>query len=94
MGVGMQLVKVSDRSVAHTFTSNVIDFVYDYNDDLYVEVAGGEIRYIDHRGTAQTVHATVTGRGKLAITPDGFLQRVRVDYPSASNFAEWDISSR
>lgn len=94
VGVGTQILKVSDRSVTHTFASNVIDFVFDYNDDIYVELAGGEIRYIDHRGTAQVVQATVTGRGKLAITPDGFLQRARVDYPSHSNFAEWDISLR
>lgn len=94
VGVGTELVKVSDRSVAHTFGSNVVDFVFDYNDDLYVEIAGGEIQYIDHRGTTQALHATITGRGKLAITPDGFLQRVRVDYPTTSTFTEWDISAR
>ena len=57
-------------------SGTVLDFVFDYNDDLYVESNVGEIELAPADGSGSSTFATVSGQAKLAISPDGYLVRV------------------
>ncbi len=71
--------------------NTVLDFVFDYNDDLYVENNSGEIELSPADGSASSTFATVSGQGKLAIAPDGYLVRV-IPWPvGAASYEEWAL---
>ena len=80
-------------SVSAVFVASdtVLDFVFDYNDDIYVETDAGEIELSPADGSASSTFDTVTGQGKLAISPDGYLVRV-IPWPvGAASYEEWAL---
>jgi hypothetical protein len=72
-------------------SDTVRDFVFDYNDDLYVENAAGEIERSPADGSSSSTFATVSGQGKLAIAPDGYLVRVIPAPVSAASYEEFAL---
>ena len=78
-------------TTVHTFTDTVLDFVIDYQGDLYVETTGDEIRYLATGSTSDTLHDTVSGDGKLAIAPDGYLVRIVSNPVSSATYEEWTL---
>jgi hypothetical protein len=75
----------------YTFADAVLDLAVDYQGDLYVETNGGELRLLEHGAAVDALFATLGGEGKLAIAPDGYLVRVRMDPISASSYEEWAL---
>ncbi len=75
----------------YTFPDAVLDMVLDYQGDLYVETNGGELRLLEDGAAVDALFATLGGEGKLAIAPDGYLVRVRMDPVSASSYEEWAL---
>ena len=72
-------------------SDTVLDFVFDYNDDLYVETDAGEIELLEVGGSTSSLFDTVTGQGKLAIAPDGYLVRVIPNPSSDASYEEWAL---
>ncbi|MBM3963033.1 MAG: hypothetical protein FJ306_14200, partial [Planctomycetes bacterium] len=91
VGSTIYLVNTSTgaRTVYTTVTGTVLDMVFDYNDDLYVE-SGGVITVTTATGSRRTF-ATVSGQGKLAISPDGALVRIIPIPESAASWQEWTL---
>jgi len=87
-----QVDKISGTAVAiHTASADILDFVIDQNDDIYVETTDGVISHVAPDGTV-TTFATVEGQGKLAISPDRYLVRMvphAVSYDTT--YEEWAI---
>ena len=75
----------------YTFEAVVLDMVFDYQGDLYVETAGNEIRVLDAAATVDALFVSVTGEGKLAISPDGYLVRASVDPVNPATYEEWGL---
>ncbi|MFT3769363.1 MAG: DNRLRE domain-containing protein [Minicystis sp.] len=93
VSIGSSIVRVNTTNGTTTprFTApaTVLDFAVDYNNDLYVATTGGQIiRYVAATGTS-SVFATVTGRGKLAISPDGWLVRMIPAPGGTATYQEW-----
>ncbi len=75
----------------YTAPAAVLDFVFDYNDDLYVETVDDELVKVETDGTA-TVVAKLSGDGKLTISPGGYLVRMICNPTAASSFESWDLN--
>jgi len=69
----------------------VLDFVFDYNDDLYVETDSREIELAPGDGSTSSVFATVSGEGKLAISPDGWLVRIIPNPVGAASYEDFEL---
>ena len=75
-------------TLVHTAPDAVLDMVFDFNDDLYVESTDDQLTLIELDGT-QTAFATLSGDGKLAITPDGYLVRLIANPVANASFEDW-----
>lgn len=78
-----------------TLEATVLDMVFDYDGSAYVETTGDQIVHIGP-DDAQSVFATVSYDGKLAISPDGWLVRVMPYWDGglvdvASKWEEWRL---
>ena len=71
--------------------ATVLDMVFDYNDDLYVETTAGSILMYPGGSGSPTTFATVSGQGKLAISPDGWLVRITPVVNGNSGWEEWEL---
>lgn len=80
-------------TLVYTAGATVLDFVLDYNDDLYFETTDDEVWKVPASGATPGVLSTVEGDGKLAISPDGWLVRLRTGPESggAAYFEEWAL---
>ncbi len=70
--------------------ANVLDFSFDYNDDLYVETVDDELIRFRPDGS-EDVFAKLSGDGKLTISPDGYLVRMICNPTAASSFEAWAL---
>ena len=86
-------VDTSTGSTSLYFTAGgtVLDMVFDYNDDLYVETDADEVELVPGDGSASSVYDTVSGDGKLAISPDGLLVRIIPNPLGAASYESWDL---
>ncbi len=84
-------VSAGTTSLVYYTTDTILDFVVDYNDDLYVETDAGTIIWVPSDGSAASVFDVVSGQGKLAISPDGYLVRVIPNPVSAAIYEEWPL---
>jgi hypothetical protein len=75
----------------YTASATILDFVVDYNGDVYLETTGNEIVHYDASSATASTKATVSGDGKLAISPDGRLVRLILNPPSAATYQEWTL---
>ncbi len=78
-------------SAVFVASDTVLDFVFDFNDDLYVESDAGEIELLPADGSPASTFATVTGQGKLAIAPDGYLVRVIPNPVGAASYEDFAL---
>ena len=77
-------------TLVHTAGAAILDMVFDpWNDDLYVETTASEIERVQTTGSG--VWQTVSGRGRLAITPDGYLVRLVADPVAHGTFEEFAL---
>ena len=60
-----------------------------WNDDLYVETTASEIERVQTTGSG--VWQAVSGQGRLAITPDGYLVRLVADPEAHGTFEEFAL---
>ncbi|MCK6522479.1 hypothetical protein L6R49_13690 [Myxococcota bacterium] len=92
---GKVLYSVNTSSAAsttvYTASATILDFVVDYNGDVYMETSGNEILLYDASAGAAITYASVSGDGKLAISPDGRLVRLILNPPSAATYQEWTL---
>jgi len=74
-------------------SGDVLDMAFDLTtDDLYVETAVGEIQLVPGDGvTPPSVFQTVTGQGKLAVSPDRWLVRIIPDPTNSATWEEWAL---
>ena len=77
-------------TTVYTAAAEVLDFTFDYNDDLYLETTGDEVWKVEPDGT-ETLMGTVSGDGRLAIHPEGHLVRMQANPVSASSFESWEL---
>ena len=93
IGDTVYLTDTSTGAQTTYFTAgdDILDMVFDYNDDLYVENDSGEIELVPGDGTSSSVYDTVSGQGRLAISPDGYLVRVIPAPISAATYEEWSL---
>lgn len=70
---------------------DILDMVFDDADDLYVESSAGQIERVPADGSAPSVFATVSGQGRLAFAPDGWLVRVIPDPLDPAAYEEWPL---
>jgi hypothetical protein len=94
VSVGTDIFSVNTQTGAttlrYTAPATILDFAIDANSDLYVETTAGQIlRVTDTQGAS--LFATVSGQGKLAISPDGFLVRVIPAPVSPARYQEWPL---
>ena len=75
----------------YTASATILDLVVDYNGDVYLETTGNEILRYDASSATASVYDTVSGDGKLAISPDGRLVRLILNPPSAATYEEWTL---
>ncbi|MFT5681845.1 MAG: hypothetical protein ACI8RZ_002763 [Myxococcota bacterium] len=90
-------VYLTDTSTGATTTyftaaDDILDMVFDYNDDLYVENNSGEIELVPGDGSSDSTFDTVSGQGRLAISPDGSLIRVIPAPTGAASYEEWSLA--
>ena len=95
VSVGSKIYKVNTETgrLRRVFEASdvVLDMVFDYNDDLYLEHAGGEVVrvYADRR--TGIVVASVEGQGRLTISPDGRLVRLVPNPSGVARYEEWTL---
>ena len=78
-------------TAVYTASATILDLVVDYNGDVYMETTGNEIVRYDPSSASASSYATVSGDGKLAISPDGRLVRLILNPPSAATYQEWTL---
>ena len=69
----------------------VLDFVVDFNDDLYVESTADVIELVPGDGSSSSTWLAVSGDAKLVISPDGWLIRLRPDPVSPATYNGYDL---
>ncbi len=74
----------------YTADAEILDFVFDYNDELYLETTHDEVWKVAADGSASVLGA-VSGDGRLAIHPAGSLVRMMADPVNASSFEAWTL---
>ena len=77
-------------TLEYTAPGDVLDFVFDWGGDCYVE-AGGEILLLPADGGPVTTFQVVAGQGKLAISGDGWLVRTVPAPTGDAGFQEWAL---
>lgn len=92
ISIGAEIFSVDTTNMTtalfHGAGGDVLDFVFDANGDLYVEVDGGTIERRTAGGSTSTFQ-TSTGQGKLSIAPDGWLVRTIPNPVGAASYEEW-----
>ncbi len=80
-------------TLVYAAPETILDFVIDYNDDLFFETTGDEVWWVPASGAKAGALATVEGDGKLAISPDGWLVRLRTAPEGGGTyyFEEWEL---
>jgi hypothetical protein len=79
------------NTLRFTAPAPILDFAVDAkNGDLYIETTAHQVLRVTRTGVA-SVFATVEGQGKLAISPDRFLVRVRPILHGESSYQEWEL---
>jgi len=74
-------------------SAQILDLVFDYDDDFYVETADDEIVWVAADLSAEAVFATVSGDAKLAIAPDGYLLRVLGRPDSHATYEQYELGN-
>jgi hypothetical protein len=94
VSVGTDIFSVNTQTGAttlrYTAPAAILDFAIDANGDLYVETTAGQILRVTATQGA-SLFATVSGQGKLAISPDGFLVHVIPAPTSPASYQEWPL---
>ena len=70
----------------------VLDFVFDYNDDIYLHTDTEEIWHFNASEETISLFGTVTGQGRLAIHPAGSLVFMRTNPEEAAVFEEFSLN--
>ena len=93
IAVGPDILEVSGSTTSTVFagTDDIFDFAVDYNDDLYLETTAGELVHWDVSEGAATAFISVSGEGKLTITPDGYLFRTIPAPTGYADYEEWEL---
>ncbi|MCB9765167.1 MAG: putative metal-binding motif-containing protein [Alphaproteobacteria bacterium] len=78
-------------TAALTAGAVILDAVIDYNGDTYVETTAREIELHPGSGGSSSVFATVADDGKIAISPDGWLVRIRPVVNGTAGWEEWAL---
>jgi hypothetical protein len=83
-------------TLEYTAGADILDMVFDYNGDLYIETTADQIELLPGDGSAASVFDTVSGDGKLALSPEGWLVRMQLGSYSSScagtaTFTEWEL---
>ncbi len=83
-------------TLVYTAGGDILDMVFDYNGDLYLETTADEIELLPGDGSAAGVFDSVSGDGKLALSPEGWLVRMELGTASSScmgtpTFSEWEL---
>ncbi len=83
-------------TLEYTADADILDMVFDYNGDLYIETTADEIELLPGDGSSASVFDSVSGDGKLAISPEGWLVRMELGTYSAhcagsATFTEWEL---
>lgn len=71
----------------------ILDLVFDYDDDFYVETADDQIVWVAADLTSEAVFTTVSGDAKLAIAPDGYLLRVLGVPDSHATYQQYELGN-
>ena len=74
-----------------TFNEPVLDMVLDLTGEAYVLTDLGVILLVDSTGTTSSTYASVSGEGKLAISPDGTLYYVQSQPVSPAVYSSWSL---
>ncbi len=74
-----------------TADAAILDLIFDYNDDIYLETANDELWQVDVSAGTTGVYDTVSGDGRLAIHPSGTLVRMVVNPTAAASFQDWAL---
>ena len=102
VSVGTEVAHVDTSTgtttVVYTAGDDILDMAFDYNGDLYVETVAGEVELSPGDGGAASVFDTVSGQGRLAVSPEGWLVRMEIGTYSthcigAPTFTEWELDS-
>lgn len=80
-------------SIFFAASSTILDFVFDENGDLYFETVADEIRVVRAGRETADLFSLVSGDGKLAISPDGFLVRAQVAPVGPASYQDWSLQS-
>ena len=98
-GTGVYTVDPSTGAAALFLSigATALDLVVDYNDDIYVETTDNRVWHYDASEGTTALYASVTGDGRLAISPDGWLVRL-MPYAGTcgasycyGNYEEWAL---
>ena len=79
--------------IVYVASDEILDFTFDYNDDIYVETVDDVITLVEADFSAEVVFANVSGDAKLAISPDGFLVRMLGNPTSAATYEEFELDN-
>jgi hypothetical protein len=87
---GNQLYEAASGTTYATLPGDVRDMAVDPGTGaLFIELATGELMRME--GPALATFATVTGQGKLTVSPDGWLVRIVPDPVGLASFEEWAL---
>lgn len=89
LGAEIHRVTGTTTTLVATAGAPILDLVIDYDGTMYVETTAGAIER--HADGASTEFATVTGQGKLAISPDGWLVRMVPLPVGLPTWEEWAL---
>jgi len=77
----------------YTASDVILDLVFDYDDDFYVETADDQIVWVAADLASEAVFTTVSGDAKLAIAPDGYLLRVLGRPDSHATYEQYELGN-
>ena len=93
--IGDTIYQVNKSSGAlttwYTASGTVMDFVFDYNDDIYLESTDNVITWVAADLSSSSVFASVSGDARLAIAPDGYLVRLIGNPVSAATYERYTL---
>ncbi|MCB9794292.1 MAG: putative metal-binding motif-containing protein [Alphaproteobacteria bacterium] len=75
-------------------SDDILDFVFDYNDDFYVETTDDVITWVDSSLNSESVFlSSITGDAKITISADGYLFRMIGAPTGAASYEEYPLSN-
>ncbi|MCB9742522.1 MAG: putative metal-binding motif-containing protein [Alphaproteobacteria bacterium] len=75
-------------------SDDILDFVFDYNDDIYVETTDDNVTWVDSSVYSEAVFlSSVTGDAKITISEDGYLFRMIGAPVGAASYEEYALSN-